>query len=61
MGGVFMSKASVSPHVKAEEVVPHLVAPRGASATASGAEKDEDLNTAIEEIEEEIYRESTGG
>jgi AbrB family looped-hinge helix DNA binding protein len=61
MDGVFMSRASISTHVKAEDVVPHLVAPRGTSTAAHGAEKDEDMNTAIEEIEEEIYRESTGG
>jgi len=54
MGGVFMSKASVSPQVNAGDVLPHLVAPRG-------AEKDEDMSEAIEEIEEEVYRESTGG
>jgi AbrB family looped-hinge helix DNA binding protein len=61
MGGVFMSKASVLPQVKAEDVLPHLVGPRGKSPATRGAEKDEDLNTTIEEIEEEIYRESTGG
>jgi AbrB family looped-hinge helix DNA binding protein len=60
MGGVFISKASVSPHVKAEDIMPHLVAPRGTSAAARGAE-EEDMNTAIEEIEDEVYRESTGG
>jgi AbrB family looped-hinge helix DNA binding protein len=61
MDGVFMSKASISPHVKAEDVMPHLVTPRGTPAAARGVEKDEDMNTAIKEIEEEIYRESTGG
>jgi AbrB family looped-hinge helix DNA binding protein len=61
MGGVFLSKASVSPRVRAEDVLPHLVAPRDMSAASRGTEKEEDLNTTIEEIEEEIYRESTGG
>jgi AbrB family looped-hinge helix DNA binding protein len=60
-GGVFMSKASVSPHVKAEDVLPHLVAQNGRHPQAHGAKKDEALNEAIEEIEEEVYRESTGG
>jgi AbrB family looped-hinge helix DNA binding protein len=60
-GGIFMSKASVSPQVNAEDVLPHLLVPRGTAATAGGAAKDEDLNAAVEEIEEEIYRESTGG
>jgi AbrB family looped-hinge helix DNA binding protein len=61
MGGVFMSKASVSPQVNAEDVLPHLVAPRGRDAEGRGAERDKDLNTTIEDIQEEVYRESTGG
>jgi len=61
MGGVFMSKASISPHVKAEDVFPHLLGPRDRRAEAHGAGRDEALNEAIEEIEEEVYRESTGG
>jgi AbrB family looped-hinge helix DNA binding protein len=60
-GGVFMSKASVSPHVQAEDVLPHLVAPHGRHTEVRGAERDKDLNEAVEEIEEEVYRESTGG
>ena len=61
MGGVFMSKASVSPQVNAEDVLPHLVAPGGRHSEAHGAERDKDLDEAVEEIEEEVYRESTGG
>jgi AbrB family looped-hinge helix DNA binding protein len=60
-GGVFMSKASVSAQVKAEDIVPHLVAPRGRHTAAHDAQRDEDLEEAVEEIEEEVYRESTGG
>jgi len=60
-GGVFMTKASVSPHVKAEDVVPHLVAPHGRHTESHGAERDKDLQEAVEDIEEEIYREGTGG
>jgi AbrB family looped-hinge helix DNA binding protein len=61
MDGVLMSKATISSRVKAEEVVPHLVAPHGTTGATRGAAKDKDLNDAVEEIEEEIYRESTGG
>jgi AbrB family looped-hinge helix DNA binding protein len=61
MGGVFMSKVSVSPQVNAEDVLPNLVASRGRHAEAHGAERDKDLDEAVEEIEEEVYRESTGG
>jgi AbrB family looped-hinge helix DNA binding protein len=60
-GGVFLCKASVSPAVKAEDVLPHLVAPHGSGAKARGAKKDKDLNSTIEDIEQEVYRESTGG
>ena len=61
MGGVFMSKASVSPQVNAEDVLPHLVAPRSRDVEVGGAERDKDLDTTIEDIREEVYRESTGG
>jgi AbrB family looped-hinge helix DNA binding protein len=61
MGGVFMSKASVSPHVKAEDAFPHLLGPGDRHPPARGAKVDEALTEAIEEIEEEVYRESTGG
>ena len=60
MEGVLMSKASISSHLKAEDVVPHVVAHHGAPVSRATA-KDKDLNEAVEEIEEEIYRESTGG
>ena len=60
-GGVFMSKASVSPHVKAEDAFPHLLGPSDRHAEAHGKRRDKGLEEAVEEIEEEIYRESTGG
>jgi AbrB family looped-hinge helix DNA binding protein len=61
MGGVFLSKASVSPQVNAEDAFPHLLGPRDRHIEHSSAEGDKDLNEAVEEIEEEVYRESTGG
>jgi AbrB family looped-hinge helix DNA binding protein len=60
-GGVFLSKASVSPHVKAEDAFPHLLGPRDRRTEAHGKQRDKDLEEAVEEIEEEVYRESTGG
>jgi AbrB family looped-hinge helix DNA binding protein len=60
-GGVFMSKASVSSPVKAEDVLPHLVVPGSRHAGINSTERDKDLSTTIEDIKEEIYRESTGG
>jgi AbrB family looped-hinge helix DNA binding protein len=61
MGGVFLSKASVTPQVRAEDVLPHLVVASGRHAASRGVERDKDLDEAVEEIEEEVYRESTGG
>jgi AbrB family looped-hinge helix DNA binding protein len=61
MDGVLMSKASISSHVKAEDIAPHLAAHHGRYTGAHGVERDKDLNEAVEEIEEEVYRESTGG
>ena len=61
MGGVFMSKASVSPQVNAEDVLPHPVASRGRQSEVRSAERDKDLDEAVEKIEEEVYRERTGG
>jgi AbrB family looped-hinge helix DNA binding protein len=61
MDGVLMSKATISSHVRAEDTAPHVVASGGTSSAARGVGKDQDLNAAVEEIEEEIYRESTGG
>jgi AbrB family looped-hinge helix DNA binding protein len=60
-GGVFMSKAAVAPQVKAEDAFPHLLGPSDRRTEAHRAEKDKGLNEAVEEIEEEVYRESTGG
>jgi AbrB family looped-hinge helix DNA binding protein len=60
-GGVFMSKASVSAQVNAEDAFPHLLGPRDRHTEHSGAQRDKDLAEAVEEIEEEVYRESTGG
>jgi len=61
MDGVLISKASISSQVKAEDAFPHLLGPRDRRAEAHGAGRDEALNEAIEEIEEEVYRDSTGG
>jgi AbrB family looped-hinge helix DNA binding protein len=60
-GGVFLSKASVSPQVQAEDVMPHLLGSSDRHGEAHGAQRDKDLDEAVEEIEEEVYRESTGG
>jgi AbrB family looped-hinge helix DNA binding protein len=60
-GGLFLSKASVSPHVKAEDAFPHLLGPSDRRTPHRGAKGDKNLNEAVEEIEEEVYRDSTGG
>lgn len=57
MGGVFMSKVSVSPQVKAEDVLRRLVVSLGKAAEARGIWADEDLDAIIEEAQREAYRE----
>lgn len=56
MGGVFMSKVSVSPQVKAEDVLRRLVLSLGKAAEARGIRGDEDLDALIEEAQQEAYR-----
>jgi AbrB family looped-hinge helix DNA binding protein len=60
-GGVLLSTASVAPQVKAENAFPHLLGPSDRRVEHLGARGGRDLNEAVEEIEEEVYRESTGG
>jgi antitoxin PrlF len=60
-GGVFLSKAAVSAQVSAEDAFPHLLGSSDRHVEHGGAEGHEDLNEAIEEIEEEVYETSTGG
>jgi AbrB family looped-hinge helix DNA binding protein len=61
LDGVLISKATISAHPKTEDASPHLLGPSDRRTPHAGAKGGKDLNEAVEEIEEEIYRESTGG
>lgn len=60
MGGILISKVSVTPQVRAEDVLHHLVVSLGQAAEQRGIREDEDLDTIIEDIQERVYREHYG-
>jgi AbrB family looped-hinge helix DNA binding protein len=60
MGGVLISKVSVTPQVRAEDVLRHLVASLGREAEERGIHEDEDLDGVIEDIQKQIHREHYG-
>ncbi len=61
MGGVFISKAIVSPQVKAEDVLRQLVVSLGKEAERRGIHEDEDLDALIEDVQQRAYQERYGG
>ncbi len=61
MGGVFISKATVSPQVKAEDVLRQLVVSLGKEAERRGIYEDEDLDAIIEDVQQRAYKERYGG
>ncbi len=60
MGGILISKASVTLKVKAEDVLRHLVASLGQEAEERGIHEEEDLDALIEEAQRHAYRERYG-
>ena len=60
MGGILISKASVTPEVKAEDVLRHLVVSLGQAAEARGIREDEDLDAIIEEVQERVQQDRYG-
>lgn len=60
MGGILISKAWVTPHVKAEDVLQYLVVSLGQAAEQQGIREDEDLNGVVEGIQQRVYRERYG-
>ena len=61
MGGILISKASVTPEVKAEDVLRHLIVSLGQAAKQRGIREDEDLDSVIEEVQQRVYQERYGG
>jgi AbrB family looped-hinge helix DNA binding protein len=60
MGGILISKASVTPEIKAEDVLRHLVISLGQEAEVRGIHDDEDLDSIIEDAQERVHQERYG-
>jgi AbrB family looped-hinge helix DNA binding protein len=60
MGGILISKASVTPEVQAEDVLRHLVVSVGQAAEERGIREDEDLDAIIEEAQRRAFQERYG-
>jgi AbrB family looped-hinge helix DNA binding protein len=51
MGGILMSKATVTPQVQAEDILRGLVASLGRVAEEKGVYQEEDLDAAVEDAQ----------
>lgn len=60
MGGILVSKVSVTPQVRAEDILRGLVVTLGRAAEQRGIREDEDLDEVIEEVQQQVYRERYG-
>jgi AbrB family looped-hinge helix DNA binding protein len=60
MGGILISKASVTPAVQAEDVLRHLVTSLSQEAEERGIREDEDLDDIIEDIQRRVHQERYG-
>ena len=60
MGGVLLSKASVPPHIQAEDLLRQLVISLGREAEQHGICEDEDLDQVVEELQQQAYHERYG-
>jgi AbrB family looped-hinge helix DNA binding protein len=60
MGGILLSKATVTPQVEAKDVLRDLVIKIGKEAEQRGIHEEEDLDPIIEDIQSRVYREYYG-
>lgn len=60
MGGILLSKATVTPHVQAEDVLRHLVSRLGQAAEQQEIHEEEDLDAIVDEIQRQIHQERYG-
>lgn len=60
MGGILLSKATVTPHVQAEDVLRHLVVRLGQAAEQQEIHEEEDLDAIVNEIQRQIHEERYG-
>jgi AbrB family looped-hinge helix DNA binding protein len=59
-GGIFVSKAIVTPEVQAEDVLRSLVISLGEAAEEQGIREDQDLDAVIDELQDRIHQERYG-
>jgi hypothetical protein len=57
MGGILISKATVTPQVQAEDILRGLVASLGQAAEKQGLVREEDLDAAVEDAQRRAFRE----
>ena len=60
MGGILISKATVTPQVQAEDILRGLVTSLGRAAEQQGIREEEDLEPIIEEAQRRAYQERNG-
>ena len=60
MGGILISKATVTPQVQAEDILRGLVTSLGRVAEQQGIREEEDLEPIIEETQRRAYQERYG-
>jgi AbrB family looped-hinge helix DNA binding protein len=61
MGGIFISKVSMTPQVRADDVLHYLVVSLGQAAEHRGFCEDEHLDPIIEDIQQRVYQDRYGG
>jgi len=59
-GGIFVSKAIVTPEVRAEDVLRSLAISLGKAAEEQGIREDQDLDAVIDELQGRIHQERYG-
>lgn len=60
MGGILVSKATITPQVQGEDILRSLVARLGQAAEEQGMGQEEDLDLAIEDAQQRAYQERYG-
>jgi AbrB family looped-hinge helix DNA binding protein len=60
MGGILISKATVTPQVQTEDILRGLVSSLGRAAEQQGIHEEEDLEPVTEELQDRLFQERYG-
>ena len=60
MGGILVSKATVTPQVQAEDILRGLVTSLGRAAEEQGLREEDDLGSAIDDAQQRAYQDRYG-